>query len=85
MIIMLKLKAFCRRCVVISKRVVSLFVLPIAAVLVAVSFVTNVYAAFDLTDFVIDLSPVEVIVPLILVGLAAMWVVRKLVKTTNRT
>lgn len=42
-------------------------------------------AAIDLTDFSIDLTSIETIVPIILIGSAALWVIRKLFKTTNKT
>lgn len=42
-------------------------------------------AAIDLSDFEIDLTTIETIVPIILIGGAAMWVIRKLTKTVNHT
>ena len=49
------------------------------------SFVKPAAAAIDLSDFSLSMTSIETLVPIILIGLAAMWVIRKLVKTTNHT
>mgnify|MGYP001599427942 FL=1 len=69
-----------------AKKVVKVLVAPVMFVPVAViGFVSDARAAIDLSDFSIDLASVETLVPIILIGGAAMWVIRKLVKTTNRS
>lgn len=50
-----------------------------------VSFMKPAAAAIDLSEFTINLASVETLVPIILIGGAAMWVIRKLIKTTNRS
>lgn len=50
-----------------------------------VSYMKPAVAAIDLSDFSIDLTAIETIVPIILIGGAAMWVIRKLTKTVNKT
>lgn len=50
-----------------------------------VSYVKPAVAAIDLSDFEISLTPIEILVPILLTGGAAMYVVRKLIKSTNRS
>ena len=45
----------------------------------------NAYAAVDLTGVTFDLTTVEAVVALALVGLTAMWGIRKVIKTVNRS
>ena len=61
------------------------FMLCLFVCVAVAGFAGNVFAAIDLSDFSISLVTVEILVPIILIGLAEMWVVRKLVKTTNRS
>lgn len=55
------------------------------AVTEVVSYVKPAEAAIDLSDFEISLTAIEILVPILLTGGAAMWVVRKLIKSTNRS
>ncbi len=69
-----------------AKKVVGFVFVPFVFVFGAVvSYMKPAAAAIDLSDFSIDLASVETLVPIILIGGAAMWVIRKLVKTTNRS
>lgn len=69
-----------------TKKVVKALVQPVMFVPVAViGYVSNARAAIDLSDFEISLTTIEILVPILLTGGAAMWVVRKLIKSTNRS
>lgn len=48
-------------------------------------FVTNAFAAVDLTGFSVDVTQVEAVVAIVIVGLGVMWGIRKLIKTVNRS
>lgn len=54
-------------------------------VLCVFGFIKSGYAAIDLTEVTIDLTSIETLVPIILIAGAAIWVIRKLIKTTNRS
>ncbi len=43
------------------------------------------FAAVDLTGFVVDITQVEAVTAIIIVGLGVMWGIRKLIKTVNRS
>lgn len=64
------------------KSVMSYVGAAVAAIAVSVS---NASAALDVSTIVFDLSPLETLMLAILTGLAAIWVMRKLVKGTNRS
>lgn len=69
-----------------ARKVVKAVAAPLMFVPVAViGFISDARAAIDLSDFEIDLTTIETIVPIILIGGAAMWVIRKLTKTVNHT
>jgi len=57
----------------------------VLAVAVVVGYMQVASAAIDLTDFSLSLTTIEILVPILLTGGAAMWVVRKLIKSTNRS
>lgn len=50
-----------------------------------VALTSAAQAAVDLTTFTVDVSAVETLAGIVLVGLAAMWAIRKLIKTINRS
>ena len=43
------------------------------------------FAAVDLTNFSVDVTQVEAVVAIVIVGLGVMWGIRKLIKTVNRS
>ena len=45
----------------------------------------NAMAAVDLSTFTIDVTPVETLAGIVLTAGAALWVIRKLIKTENRS
>jgi len=45
----------------------------------------SAFAAVDLTNFAVDVTAVESVVAIIIVGLGTMWGIRKLIKTVNRS
>ena len=57
----------------------------VLAVAVVVGYMQVASAAIDLTDFSLSLTTIEILVQILLTGGAAMWVVRKLIKSTNRS
>jgi len=46
---------------------------------------TSAFAAVDLTGFSVDVTQVEAVVAIVIVGLGVMWGIRKLIKTVNRS
>ena len=69
-----------------AKKVVKVLVAPVMFVPVAViGFISDARAAIDLSDFEIDMTSIETLVPILLLGGAAMYVVRKLTKTTRHS
>jgi hypothetical protein len=49
------------------------------------TFASEVMAAVDLSAYEVDVTTVETLAGIVLVGLAAMWAIRKLIKTVNRS
>lgn len=45
----------------------------------------SAFAAVDLTGFSVDVTQVESVVAIVIVGLGVMWGIRKLIKTVNRS
>jgi hypothetical protein len=45
----------------------------------------SAFAAVDLTGFDVDVTAVEAVVAIVIVGLGVMWGIRKLIKTVNRS
>lgn len=43
------------------------------------------FAAVDLTGFAVDVTQVEAVTAIVIVGLGVMWGIRKLIKTVNRS
>ena len=50
-----------------------------------VAAATPSFAAVDLTAFAVDVTQVEAVVSIVIVGLGVMWGIRKLIKTVNRS
>ena len=48
-------------------------------------FASSAFAAVDLTGFSVDVTQVEAVVAIVIVGLGVMWGIRKLIKTVNRS
>lgn len=53
--------------------------------MVLVALTTQAHSAIDLTGFAIDLTPVESLIGVIVVAMGAMYVIRKFIKTGNRS
>lgn len=43
------------------------------------------FSAVDLTGFSVDVTQVEAVTAIVIVGLGVMWGIRKLIKTVNRS
>lgn len=48
-------------------------------------FVSNSFAAVDLTGVTMDTATPEALAAIIIAGLAVIWGIRKLIKITNRS
>ena len=55
------------------------------AIMFALAFVGNAFAAVDLTGVTVDSTTPETLAATILVGLGVIWGIRKLVKLINRS
>jgi hypothetical protein len=57
----------------------------LSALLLALFAPASAFAAVDLTNFAVDVTQVEAVVAIVIVGLGVMWGIRKLIKTVNRS
>jgi len=55
------------------------------ALALCLAFAANAFAAVDLTGFSVDVTQVEAVTAIVIVGLGVMWGIRKLIKTVNRS
>ena len=65
----------------LKKRLSLITAVAVAGLLAA----TNSFAALDLTGISADLTDVNAVMGIVIVGLFAMWGFRKVIKTTNRS
>ena len=56
-----------------------------AAAGLALCTASQSFAAVDLTGFDVDVTQVEAVTAIVIVGLGVMWGIRKLIKTVNRS